>query len=790
MLIKNMLKTIEKKRLQLISIGIIVLLSSFLYSTMSYAINGLEAPTESYLEEYGQEDFSVDMLSVLTPKEASDINLTDEIPAGIYTLASLKNYDAKLYYDLMDKRRSVFLNNYPQLDLELREFKELYFRNDGVNTKALVIKDGAKMNRSYMEKGDKPSAHNEIAVSRIYAEKNGMEIGDLISIDQNTFKITGYVLFPDYTFPMLGESFIIDNSKQTLALMTDDAFESLQGTLDFRFAGSKPNEMSSMEFREKVADTLSDREGLDFVLSAVLTKNQLRSGAIFDELRGGKAFALGLSIMIVSIAIIIAAIIIFKILNAERGQIGLLKALGYKRKKIAFPYFVLVGIIALPMLVAGYLAGVAAAEPMKNMYLEFYLLPANPIAQEASVFLTAVFVPMVFFICLSGGVILRMLSTKPLELLYPHREQKVNRLTRITSSLLKGAKGKTKFKYLYAVRNTGKFAIFFFGIALSTLLMLFSFMMDGMIDRMAIESYESVDYEYEAYIDPAKTIPEIKKGQEKFLTYPNALVGNESIAATGIEVDNELYKLYDEDGKDITALLEKGAIATKSASLKYKLDKGDKVDVKLGSKTVTVELLAVAEDYSADKIYFERGYLSDIISEGETKDLFTGIYSSERPQADLYAAVLEKKAIMNQAELMQDFMRYAVYIMVGVSAMVAFVILFVLTTMTVEDNYYNISLLKVMGYSKKEVSSMVLDSYLAYTIISFIASIPITLVALGWMVEFFAQGYGMVIPFEFRSVHALYGFIIIMVIFYGGTYAGKRKINKIALQEVLKAYGE
>jgi putative ABC transport system permease protein len=110
--------------------------------------------------------------------------------------------------------------------------------------------------------------------------------------------------------------------------------------------------------------------------------------------------------------------------------------------------------------------------------------------------------------------------------------------------------------------------------------------------------------------------------------------------------------------------------------------------------------------------------------------------------------------------------------------------------MTVEDNYYNISLLKVMGYSKKEVSSMVLDSYLAYTIISFIASIPITLVALGWMVEFFAQGYGMVIPFEFRSVHALYGFIIIMVIFYGGTYAGKRKINKIALQEVLKAYGE
>ncbi|SHE99627.1 ABC transporter permease [Alkalibacter saccharofermentans] len=790
MLIKNMMKTIKKKRLQLMAIGMIVLLSSFLYSTMSYAINGLEEPTERYLEEYGQEDFSVEMLSVLTLEEAQNLYSHESVPGGIYTLSAVKNYDPEIFYELMKNRIDSFLRIYPQVELELREFKEFYFRWQGTNTRVLAIKDGVDLNRSKMEQGVKPSSDNEIAITRVYAEKNDIEIGDDIDIDGKTFLVTGYVLFPDYTFPMLDDSFIIDNGKQTLALFTDEAFESISGSLGMRLAGRISDGMDSVEFREKISERISDHEELNFALGAVLTENQLRSGAIFDELRGGKVFTLGLSIMIASIAIVIAAIIIFKILNAERGQIGLLKAIGYRRRNIALPYLILVGIIALPMLIAGYFAGVLAAVPMKNMYLEFYLLPANPINQEASVFLTAVFVPMIFFTGLSGIVIFKMLSTKPLDLLYLHREKKVNRLTKITSSLLKGSKGKTKFKYLYAVRNTGKFAIFFFGIALSTLLILFSFMMDGLIERMALESYESVAYEYEAYIDPSEMPPDIIEGQERFLTYPDAFLEGNSLIASGLESDNELYNLYNSRGENITSLLEEGGIVTKSASLKFGVDEGDVVDLRLGSRNVSLEIKAVSEDYSSDKIYMERGYLSHIITEGETRDLFTGIYALERPSSEEYSAILEKRAIMEQAELMQDFMKYAVYIMVGSSALIALVILFVLTTMTVEDNYYNISLLKVMGYNKKEVNSMVLDSYLVYTVISFIASIPIALISLNWMVEFFAKGYGMVIPFEFRLVHAVLGFVIIMAIFFAGTFAGKRKINRIALQEVLKAYGE
>ena len=70
MLFKNVLKTLATKWMQLAAIGVIVVLSSLIYSMMFYGLSGIAEPTTSYLEEYNQEDFAVEMLSVITPAEA------------------------------------------------------------------------------------------------------------------------------------------------------------------------------------------------------------------------------------------------------------------------------------------------------------------------------------------------------------------------------------------------------------------------------------------------------------------------------------------------------------------------------------------------------------------------------------------------------------------------------------------------------------------------------------------------------------------------------------------------
>ncbi|MFN3366284.1 MAG: FtsX-like permease family protein [Exiguobacterium mexicanum] len=120
----------------------------------------------------------------------------------------------------------------------------------------------------------------------------------------------------------------------------------------------------------------------------------------------------------------------------------------------------------------------------------------------------------------------------------------------------------------------------------------------------------------------------------------------------------------------------------------------------------------------------------------------------------------------------------------------AFSILFVLTALTVEKNYYVISLLKVMGYDRREVRSMILNSYFIYALISALLSIPIALVILRVIIVVFAEDYGLVLPLEFEWIYLLYTLGAVTLLFFASTFISRRKIDQIPLQEVLKTYQE
>ena len=139
---------------------------------------------------------------------------------------------------------------------------------------------------------------------------------------------------------------------------------------------------------------------------------------------------------------------------------------------------------------------------------------------------------------------------------------------------------------------------------------------------------------------------------------------------------------------------------------------------------------------------------------------------------------------------MSNYTQFISNVMIGGSAIIASSILFVLTSFTVEKNYYVISLLKVMGYKRREVNAMILNSYFFYALISYLISIPIALGILNLMMRFFTEEYGVILPLQYRPIFLLQTLVILVLIFFAGTYISRRKIAKIPLQEVLKSYQE
>ncbi|TVP87269.1 MAG: ABC transporter permease, partial [Alkalicoccus sp.] len=764
MLLKNVWRTLSKKWMQLTAISIIVILSSLIYTMMSYGISGIEEPTETFLEEYNQEDFAVEMMNQLTEREIQTADTAALPTEGLFTLHGIKQADEAYFYELMEERIVAFVRENDGIRLELREMKEVHFDDSGAGHKALALKDADTINRSLIEEGRKPEEEDHIALTKIYAEKNGLAVGDSFPVHGNDYTITGFVLFPDYTLPMFDDSFTLDAGMQTLFLFTDETYEALSEAEEFRLAGAWENGETDLTY---------ESEDTDFVTQIIATETNFRSGAVYDELSSSRIMALGLSIFIASIAVIIVSLMMHNLLQAERGQIGILKALGYSRTKIAFPYFLSLMLLAFLMLVLGYILGYFAAEPLKNLYLDFYLLPEKPIIQQLEVFAAAILVPFFFFAAVSALIIYRILGEQPLELLNPKESHSVNFLTRFVSRMLRGARGAVKFKYLHAVRSTGSFLIFFLGILFATILIFFAFMMNGMMERMTTEHLEKTDYQYEAYADPLREAANIPEDAERFLAYPYGSYEEETAALHGLEPDNTLHRLYDDSGEDITREIENGVIISETMRMKFGLDIGDTLLLGVDQEEVEVTVRGVSEEYISDKVYFDRETLSLLLTDDQSEELYSGIYSLSPPPDEEFAAVISKEGLMEQNESLEGYMTMMTNIMVAGSGVIAASILFVLTSFTVEKNYYAISLLKVMGYSRREVNGMILNSYFVYTLLSYLISIPIALLLLRIIVVFFAD-YGVILPLRFEPFSLVITLVVLLLIFFISTYISRR----------------
>ena len=61
------------------------------------------------------------------------------------------------------------------------------------------FKDRKEVDKVCLMKGKMPQKSGEIAVDRMYADNNSLEIGDTVKSGKKTFKITGLVALSDYS---------------------------------------------------------------------------------------------------------------------------------------------------------------------------------------------------------------------------------------------------------------------------------------------------------------------------------------------------------------------------------------------------------------------------------------------------------------------------------------------------------------------------------------------------------------------------------------------------------------
>ncbi|PKP75970.1 MAG: ABC transporter permease [Alphaproteobacteria bacterium HGW-Alphaproteobacteria-6] len=233
------------------------------------------------------------------------------------------------------------------------------------------------LNVPVLRSGRLPETGFEVAVNQPFALANRLQPGDRIAANLNGRKrmltITGTLLSPEFIYTLGPGAMMPDNrgfailwmQRETVAAAFDmaGAFNDLTLTLD-RQARLQP-------VLDAVDDSLAPYGGL----GAHGRDRQVSNSFIDAEIQQLRSMALVLPPVFFAISAFLVAMVLGRIVTLERGEIGLLKALGYSDVEVCIHYLMLAGLIAVAGIGIGWATGTWLARGMAELYVAFFDFP-------------------------------------------------------------------------------------------------------------------------------------------------------------------------------------------------------------------------------------------------------------------------------------------------------------------------------------------------------------------------------------------------------------------------------
>jgi ABC-type antimicrobial peptide transport system permease subunit len=162
---------------------------------------------------------------------------------------------------LPDKLKETF-----ESECDMKLYDSLYFDEDIEDSTATVrvYKQTDVLNNPCLLSGELPTASNEIAIDRLFAQNNEIEVGDSLTINGCTLKITGFIALPNYsTLYESNTDAMFDSINFSVAVMTDEGFESVGSkklcyNYAWKYNTDCADDVEEAERSEKFTDLLTD----------------------------------------------------------------------------------------------------------------------------------------------------------------------------------------------------------------------------------------------------------------------------------------------------------------------------------------------------------------------------------------------------------------------------------------------------------------------------------------------------------------------------------------------------
>lgn len=236
----------------------------------------------------------------------------------------------------------------------------------------------AGMNRLTLKSGRWPAsgARGEVVLNQRFLEARELKLGDRMNVLLNGklehLTLVGTVLTPEYIYATRGGGMPDD---EWFAVLWTDA-KALAAAFNMEGAFNsvllRLSRDSSYEGAIEALDAILEPYG---GLGAVGREDQVSHKILTQEINQQRIFGTVLPAIFLLVAAFILNVVLHRQVNAQRGEIAALKALGYEDRRIAGHYLKFASVIVLIGVVVGIALGWWLGSAMTGLYTDFFHFP-------------------------------------------------------------------------------------------------------------------------------------------------------------------------------------------------------------------------------------------------------------------------------------------------------------------------------------------------------------------------------------------------------------------------------
>jgi len=793
MLIRKLFRTAWSYKAQFISMILMITLGMGMFLGFNMEWKTIEVDTFRFFEQTAYADYRLYSEKGFTQDDIDKISAIDGVDKATRYLSV--NLDIK-----GEKNKSLALDV-----------------SEDFNVSTFIVTDGD----GYDENGD------GFWLSDKFAAANDYKLGDDLSLEFQGTEITGKIagliksgehmicvadknqLMPDYN--TFGYAYISPKKLRSVLedkIKTDFADELKKSNVPEEFIDDNLTKLFvTDEMLDEATDKVfaqvnlisdMDKETLEKAINKKLGRTIMVTSkddhVVYKESQGeaeeGKTMGSVLPVLFLLIAILTMVTTMHRIATKEKTQIGTLKALGFKNRRILrhyTSYGLFIGIVGTLLGVAlGYFVCklIMSEGGMMGTYFDMpdwsAVIPA---------FCYPVLIGTVFLLTLISFLSVRQqLKGTAADALRPYSPKKMRKIFferfRFWDKLHFG----TKWNIRDLSRHKSRSAMTLFGIIGCMVLMV-----GGLGMRDAMSGFLGLlDKDISNYTTKVNLIDDADRKKSKALC--EELDGDwESLSGISLDGDtvtldivhnpNNMFNVIDEDNNRIN-LSDEGVYLC--LRLKDKADIGDEIEFSpYGSKeTYTVKVVGYNRSVMTESVTMTDVLADKLGLDYSISSVYTDRKADEIKSNDLISGKQDKVQLMETFNSFVQIMDSMVIILVVAAVILGVVVLYNLGIMSYVERSRELATLKVLGFRNRTIGKLLISQNIWLTFIGVIIGLPAGVGVLQWLLTALAGEYEMKL-----MLGALTYSVSILLTFGVSLLVGlmvARKNKKIDMVEALK----